>query len=111
MNTHADHCPHCHAALPPTLPRALRVAVVAAAWTLTMGLVFGGALLGPLVILVLPLLIPGGIGLITAAHTWAFADQVCETCGKLVELEGQALERVGAATNEAPIEAPAALAA
>lgn len=111
MNTHAEHCPHCHADLPETLPRALRLAVVAAAWTLTMGLVFGGALLGPLVILVLPLLIPGGMGLITAAHTWAFADLECEACGKLVEFEGVPLERTQQPTEAAPAETELPLAA
>ena len=91
MTTHTN-CPHCHAPTPKTPHRVARGAVVGLAWTVSMFFVFAGILLGPAIIFVLPLLIPMGIGAITAAHAWAYGDRACEACGKLYELDGRPVQ-------------------
>lgn len=90
-------CPHCAAPLPPRPSALVRHGVVALAWTTSMSSVFGGILLGPAIIMVLPVLLPGGICTITAAHSWAYEDPCCEQCGKLVEIDGQPLRAEPAA--------------
>lgn len=83
--SHHDHCPHCRATLPPPRSRLLGALLVGTAWIIAMAMVWGGVLLGPAVIAILPLLFAGGMSIITVAHSWAFADRICDACGKLVE--------------------------
>ncbi len=84
---HPVNCPHCTASLPAPRSRLLGTLLVGLAWTTAMTMVFGGILLGPAIILVLPLLFPAGVSMITAAHARAFEDATCDACGKLVEVE------------------------
>lgn len=85
--SHPHYCPHCRASLPAPRSRLLGRLLVGVAWTLAMALVFGGILLGPIIIFILPFLFAGGFSMITAAHEWAFDDWTCDACGKLVEIE------------------------
>jgi hypothetical protein len=77
-------CPHCRASLPAPRSRLLAGLVVGATWTVAMAMVFGGILLGPIILFVLPFLFAGGISMIVAAHAWAFEEPTCNACGKLV---------------------------
>ena len=86
---HTNSCPHCAASLAKAPSRLLRAAVVGLAWTVSMAYVFASIMLGPAIIGVLPLLIPMGIASISSAHTWAYGDRICDSCGKLVELDGE----------------------
>ena len=85
------HCPHCHARTPPRPSVLVRGALLCLAWTASMAYVFGGILLGPLILFVLPVLIPMGIAMVTAAHGFAFGDRECPACGKLYEMDGRAV--------------------
>lgn len=75
------HCSHCRAVVPAPPSRLLAAIVLALAYTVTlaMGLVY--ACLGPVGFMFLPLLVPGGIGLITAAHGYASHEPTCPACG------------------------------
>lgn len=75
-----------------------------AAWTLALVggyvvlgvMVFGAALLGPTIMVVLPLLVGTGLGLLPFLHERAGAPATCTACGKYqpaeatVEAEGRA---------------------
>jgi hypothetical protein len=76
--------------------------VVGLAWTVTTAMMFGALLIGPFIMIVIPFLFFAGASLITAAHEWAFADETCGACGRLIERE----EQVGSTRLE-PVHAHA----
>ncbi len=97
-------CPHCRASLPAPRSRLVGALVVGVAWILAMTMVFIGILTGPIIIVLLPMLVPSGISMITAAQTWAFEDWTCDGCGKLVEL-GLRVRTGSPTANENPASA------
>ena len=96
------HCPACHAPTPKRPGRLLRSAAVVFAWIVAMALVFGGAVLGPMVIPIVPIWILGSIAVVSAAYRWAYADLVCEECGRLLVHEEPELLPVVAAEPPPP---------
>lgn len=88
------NCPHCKAKVTPGPSPIVRWAVVLVAWILSMATVFAGIMLGPGIITILPIIVPGGMATITAAHVWAFSDRVCDNCGKAYELDGRLVAAV-----------------
>lgn len=82
---HHSHCPHCRAFLPAPRSRLLGGSVLALAYVVSMAMVFGYSLLGPIGFMILPIFLPGAIGGITAAHAYANPEDSCPKCGKFVE--------------------------
>jgi hypothetical protein len=82
---HSNNCPHCRAFLPPRPSRLLRGSVLGLAYIVTFAFVFVYACMGPLGLMVLPFLLPGAIGGITCAHSYASTGEACPECGKLLE--------------------------
>jgi hypothetical protein len=76
---------------------AVRYTVLFVAWVVTMATVFGGILLGPGIAGLLPVLVPAGMCTITSAHSWAFGDRVCNSCGRAYELDGNSVAATAAA--------------
>jgi hypothetical protein len=93
-------CPHCNAVAPKIYSRWLRGGVVVIAWTVAMSLVFGGIMLGPGIMIVLPIIIPAGMALVTEAQRWSYPDVVCEICGKAIALDGEVLQLVARAPGQ-----------
>jgi hypothetical protein len=84
-----DHteCSHCRAPLPAPRSRLLGGLVLGLAYVVTFAFAFGYACLGPLGLMILPFFLPGAIGAITCAHTYASSGECCPACGKLIELQ------------------------
>jgi len=79
------------------LGAAVRYIVLFVAWVVAMSMVFGGILLGPGIAGLLPVLVPAGMCAVTAAHSWAFGDRVCNSCGRAYELDGTSVTVTAAA--------------
>lgn len=77
-------CPHCHHHTHLVAPAAWTRAFVAVAWIVAAAMVFAAGLIGPFIMLALPLLGAFGGGLIAGAHALAFAPATCGRCGKIV---------------------------
>ena len=90
-----DPCPHCHQ---PGLRRApgWGVVVVALAWLFVVALLFVSALIGPFILLVVPIIFAFGAAAVRSAHDLAFALPVCDGCGKVALTEVPAPVRVRA---------------
>ena len=75
-------CPHCHA---PAVRdhRRWGPLLLGAAYLYASATVVLGSLLGPAVLAVLPWIIFGGIGTVTAAHQLATREPECQACGKI----------------------------
>lgn len=99
-------CPHCLARVRKSPSSVSRVLVLGLVWTVTMALVFGVSVIGPFVMVLLPVFLFGGIGLWTAAYEYAHGDRICPACGKAYEIDGEAVEP---APRAVPVHAKLAL--
>lgn len=78
----SNHCPHCHHDSLRRAPRAGAL-VVALAWAFVAVMLFLSALLGPILIGVLPFVFAFGASAVSCAHDLAFAPPECGRCGKV----------------------------
>ncbi len=101
-------CPHCHALTPKGHGPWTRYLVLGLGWSVVMGMVFGAAVIGPFVTVLIPVLLLGGVGLVAAIHEFAFGDRLCESCGRAYLIDGK---RVGPEPLLVPAEVAPALAA
>jgi hypothetical protein len=77
-------CPHCHHHTHLVAPPAWARALVPVAWVVAAAMVFAAGMIGPFIMLALPLLFACGAGLIGGAHALAGEPATCGRCGKIV---------------------------
>lgn len=75
-------CPHC-GALAVRRPSPLWRLAVVPAWIVSGLMVLGAGMIGPFILVVVPLLFAGGVGLLSTVHAQASAPPECEACGKI----------------------------
>jgi hypothetical protein len=81
-HSHGD-CPNCGRSATVARPsRAWRLLLVPA-WMTCAAMVFGSAMLGFGMLMVLPLVLGGGACLLSALHAKASEEPTCEACGKI----------------------------
>jgi hypothetical protein len=95
----STRCPHCNRLTAQLPSMSARVVVVGGAWLVAMVTLFIVAMMGPLMLAFLPISIPAGVGLISAAHGYAFSDATCDSCGKMYSTDGV---RIAAAPEPTP---------
>jgi hypothetical protein len=78
------HCPHCHHHTHLVAPSAWTRVFVGVAWFVVAAMVFAAGMIGPFIMLALPLLGACGGGLIAGAHMLAGEPATCGRCGKIV---------------------------
>lgn len=78
---HSNRCSSCHRDAVVRPHAAWKLALVGGYVVLGV-MVFGAALLGPTIMLVLPLLVGTGLGLLPFLHERAGAPATCTACGK-----------------------------
>lgn len=78
---HSNRCSSCHCDAVVRPHAAWKLALVGGYVVLGV-MVFGAALLGPTIMLVLPLLVGTGLGLLPFLHERAGAPATCTACGK-----------------------------
>jgi hypothetical protein len=65
--------------------------VVGLAYVVTFAFALVYACLGPLGLTLLPFFLPGAIGAITCAHSYASSGEFCPACGKLIERKAETI--------------------
>lgn len=81
------HCPHCRRDSHIVTPAPWTRLLLGFAWVHAAVLVACAAMLGPFLLLVVPLVMAFGAGLITGAHQLAGEPPTCGACGKIVARE------------------------
>ncbi len=76
-------CPHCNA-VAVTLPNPLWRVAHAGAWGYAGLSVLGASLIGPMIIGIIPVLLFGGVCLLSETHRRAHATPCCDACGRYV---------------------------
>lgn len=98
---HSARCSSCHRDTVVRPKAAWKLALVGGYFVLGV-MVFGAALLGPTIMVVLPLLVGTGLGLLPFLHERAGAPAECSACGKYQPTEETAAEGLAAAAIELP---------
>jgi hypothetical protein len=75
------------------------VAAVGAAWLVILAMLIGLSLASLFAVPLVPIIILAGAALVTSAHHYAFADRICETCGRAYELDGERVAPVAVETE------------
>ena len=81
VHHHSNRCSSCHRDSVVRPSAAWKLALVGGYVVLGV-MVFGAALLGPTIMVVLPLLVGTGLGLLPFLHERAGAPATCTACGK-----------------------------
>jgi len=88
-------CPGCRAEVVAVRPGWLAKASVPLAWGYCAGMVLGGGMTGPFLVMLTLFLMLAGASVIRTAHDLAFREPHCPGCGKILLDEPE-----GAATME-----------
>lgn len=96
---HSARCSSCHRDAVVRPNAAWKLALVGGYFVLGV-MVFGAALLGPTIMVVLPLLVGTGMGLLPFLHERAGAPAECSACGKYQPTEETAVAEDHAAAIE-----------
>src|SRR5688572_7397479 len=81
-HSHGD-CPNCGRSATVARPSRLWRLLLVPAWLSCAAMVFGSAMLGFGMLMVLPFVLGGGACLLSALHARASEEPTCEACGKI----------------------------
>lgn len=87
MNDPHVECPCCHRRGTVVRPSRAWMLALAMAYAAFAVMIFGAGLLGPTIMVVLPLLAAYGLGVLPYVHARASAPTVCVACDRIVSAE------------------------